>query len=88
MIGKRRPKKKIFPSVSLDNYQVNNQKRNVYFGPSIGMVESKVISRKKLGRKPIKGPIIIEEYEGTAVVPPDCTVKIDNYFNVIIEIKS
>jgi N-methylhydantoinase A len=52
------------------------------------MVESKVISRKKLGRKPIKGPIIIEEYEGTAVVPPDCTVKIDNYFNVIIEIKS
>ncbi len=88
MIGKRRPKKKILPSVSFDNYQGNNQKRNVYFGPSIGMVESKVISRKILGKNPIKGPIIIEEYEGTAVVPPDCTVKIDNYFNVIIEIKS
>jgi len=88
MIGKRRPKKQILPRESFDNYQHDNEKRDVYFGPSIGMVESKVISRKKLGRKPIKGPIIIEEYEGTAVVPPDCTVKIDNYFNVIIEIKS
>ena len=88
MIGKRRPKKQILPRESIDNYQHDNEKRDVYFGPSIGMVESKVISRKKLGKKPIKGPIIIEEYEGTAVVPPDCIVKMDRYFNVIIEIKS
>jgi len=88
MIGSRKNKTQIIPRASFDNYQHNEHKRNVYFGPSIGMVEAKVISRKKLGKIPIKGPIIIEEYEGTAVVPPDCTVKIDSYFNVIIEIKS
>ena len=88
MIGRRKNKSQILPRAIFDNYQHNEHKRNVYFGPSIGLVESKVISRKKLGRKPIKGPIIIEEYEGTAVVPPDCTVKIDSYLNVIIEIKT
>jgi N-methylhydantoinase A len=88
MIGRRKNKSQILPRAIFDNYQHIEHKRNVYFGPSIGLVESKVISRKKLGRKPIKGPIIIEEYEGTAVVPPDCTVKIDSYLNVIIEIKT
>jgi len=88
MIGRRKNKSQILPRAIFDNYQHNEHKRNVYFGPSIGLVESKVISRKKLGIKPIKGPIIIEEYEGTAVVPPDCTVKIDSYLNVIIEIKT
>ena len=29
---------------------------------------------------------IIEEYEGTAVVPPGCKVTMDKYFNVVIKI--
>ena len=88
MIGKRKNEKQIFPKASFYHGQHNELKRNVYFGPTIGLIESKIINRKKLGKKPIKGPIIIEEYEGTAVIPPDCTVKIDSYFNVIIEINS
>ena len=88
MIGKRKNENQILPKASFDHDQHNELKRNVYFGPSIGLIESKIINRKKLGKKPIKGPIIIEEYEGTAVIPPDCTVKMDSYFNVIIEINS
>jgi N-methylhydantoinase A len=30
--------------------------------------------------------MIIEEYEGTAVVPPDCTARLDPVGNVVIEL--
>jgi N-methylhydantoinase A len=30
--------------------------------------------------------MVIEEYEGTAVVPPDCSARQDNYGNIVIEL--
>ena len=30
--------------------------------------------------------MIIEEYEGTCVVPPDCTAHLDRLGNVVIEL--
>jgi N-methylhydantoinase A len=32
--------------------------------------------------------LIIEEYEGTAVVPPDCTARLDAAGNVLIDLQS
>ena len=62
-------------------------RRNVYFGPSAGPIETPVIGRGRLGSEPRSGPLIIEEYEGTCVVPPDCTAHLDGLGNVIIELQ-
>ena len=32
------------------------------------------------------GPLIIEEYEGTTVVPPDCAARLDERGNIVIEV--
>ncbi len=60
--------------------------RKVYFGPNIGLVKSRVVSRDGLEHNAIEGPLIIEDYEGTVVVPPDCKAYLDDIGNIIIEI--
>ena len=60
--------------------------RKVYFGPNIGILKSRVVSRDGLEHNAIEGPLIIEDYEGTVVVPPDCKAYLDDIGNIIIEI--
>lgn len=60
--------------------------RKAYFGPDLGLVTSRVVSRNGLANNAIEGPLIIEDYEGTVIVPPDCKAKLDNMGNIIIEI--
>ena len=61
-------------------------RRVVYFGPAAGLVDTPVIGRGRLASGPRPGPMIIEEYEGTCVVPPDCTAHLDRLGNVVIEL--
>ena len=61
-------------------------RRRVYFGPAAGLVETPVIGRGRLGLQARSGPLIIEEYEGTCVVPPDCTARLDGLGDVVIEL--
>ncbi|GGF47467.1 5-oxoprolinase [Azorhizobium oxalatiphilum] len=58
--------------------------RNVYFSARYGRVETPVVGRGALGAAPRQGPLIIEEYEGTTVVPPDCTAALDADGNIVI----
>jgi N-methylhydantoinase A len=60
--------------------------RPVYFGPQAGRREARVIARADLVPRPVGGPIIIEDYEGTAVVPPDCRAQRDGNDNIIISL--
>ena len=60
--------------------------RRVYFGPAAGLVDTPVIGRGRLGPEARTGPFVIEEYEGTCVVPPDCNARLDRLGNVIIEL--
>jgi N-methylhydantoinase A len=48
--------------------------RPVYFGPGSGWVTTKVIRRQDLTQKPQFGPLIVEEYDTTIIVPPDAQV--------------
>jgi len=32
------------------------------------------------------GPLIVEEYEGTTVVPPNCAARLDQAGNIVIEV--
>ncbi|GBQ30842.1 hydantoinase/oxoprolinase family protein [Gluconacetobacter azotocaptans] len=58
--------------------------RDVYFGPEFGRVATMVVGREALTAKPGPGPMIIEEYEGTTIVPPDCHVRVDDHANIVI----
>jgi N-methylhydantoinase A len=60
--------------------------RNAYFGPRHGLRETPVLRRQQLGFEPTPGPIIVEEYDATVVVPPDCSVARDQLGNIIIEV--
>jgi N-methylhydantoinase A len=48
--------------------------RPVYFGPATGWVTTKVIRRGDLTEKPQTGPLIVEEYDTTIIVPPGAAV--------------
>jgi N-methylhydantoinase A len=58
--------------------------RKVHFGAAHGTVETPVIGRAALGAAPRRGPLVIEEYEGTSVVPPDCAARLDAAGNIVI----
>ncbi len=56
--------------------------RSAYFGPRHGRIETPVLGRAALTDKPRSGPLIIEEYEGTTVVPPGAAASRDAIGNV------
>ena len=49
--------------------------RNVYFGPEYGRLETAVIDRSDVSEEDQNGPLIIEEYDSTTVVPPNCQIR-------------
>ena len=49
--------------------------REAYFGPAAGRVETPVIDRESVGTEWIDGPVIVEEYDSTTVVPPGCRIR-------------
>jgi len=60
--------------------------RAAYFGPQFGLLDTPVISRDALDATPRPGPFIIEEYEGTTVIPPRATARRDAFGNVVVAV--
>ena len=60
--------------------------RNAYFGPHTGTLQTDVIDRPTLSTTPTPGPLIIEEYDATTVVPPGCSARLDEFSNIIINV--
>ena len=65
--------------------EVRAYERDVYFGPHFGSLSTPVITRNNLDGTSQKGPLIIEEYDATCVIPPNCVVQLDDADNVIID---
>lgn len=61
--------------------------RRVYFGRDLGAHDTPVIGRAGLGPAPRPGPFVIEEYEGTTLVPPDGTACLDPDGNILITLE-
>lgn len=59
-------------------------RRQVYFGPEHGWLETPVIDRGSLGGTPRNGPLIVEEYESTSVVRPGWSVEVDGWSNIVM----
>lgn len=64
----------------------NETQRSVYFGPDWGRVDTPIIDRANLSESSRQGPLVIEEYEGTTIVPPDCAVCLDLKGNILITV--
>jgi N-methylhydantoinase A len=60
--------------------------RDAYFGPEHGLHRTPVIGRAALTTTPRLGPLIIDEYDATTVVPPNCTARLDEWGNIVIEV--
>ena len=60
--------------------------RQAYFGPAHGQLATPVIDRFALDEAPRQGPLIVEEAEGTTVVPPDCSARLDGAGSIVITV--
>ncbi len=59
--------------------------RQAFFGPKHGVMETPVLTRAHLAGKAWQGPVVIEEYDCTCVVPPGMTARLDGQGNISIE---
>ena len=58
--------------------------RQAYFGPTHGRLETPVIGRFDLDGAGRPGPVIVEEYDSTCVVPPGWHARIDDRANIVL----
>ncbi|MBN9487664.1 MAG: hydantoinase/oxoprolinase family protein [Alphaproteobacteria bacterium] len=66
----------------------NQTQRLAYFGPRLGRLATPVIDRFDLGKEPRSGPLLIEEYDATTLVPPGCVAELDALGNIIIRVEA
>ena len=61
--------------------------RRAYFGPEIGWVEAPIRGRAQLDGEWRAGPLLIEEFDSTTVVPPDGRARRIAWDTIEIELK-
>ena len=59
--------------------------RQAYFGRDIGWIDTPVLHRSDLA-KSMSGPLIIEEYDATCLVPPYAKASLDEFGNISIDL--
>src|SRR5215475_12929835 len=59
--------------------------RPAWFGAAHGWVETPILRRSDLARDRV-GPLIIEEYDATCVIPPGAGASLDRGGNIVIEL--
>ena len=58
--------------------------RRAYFGPVAGWLGAQLVDRSHLAGTAVRGPLIIEEYDATIVVPPDALASLDASGNIVL----
>ena len=62
--------------------------RQAYFGPQTGWLATPVVGRSALSATARPGPLIVEEYDATCLVPPNARAMLDTRGNIVIELRS
>lgn len=57
--------------------------RSAWF-PGQGWIGTKVVDRARLAVAPLPGPLIIQEYDATCLVPPETNAGLDDFGNIIL----
>ncbi|MEJ1961744.1 MAG: hydantoinase/oxoprolinase family protein [Gammaproteobacteria bacterium] len=60
--------------------------RRAYFGKTAGFIDTPVIDRAGLTGDWLDGPVIVEEYDSTCIVPPGARARLDDLANIEIEV--
>lgn len=63
---------------------VSQPERRAYFGNRHGWLQTPVITRSDLQAQPRTGPLIIEGYDATTVVPPEFVAAVDARGNIVM----
>ena len=66
--------------------QSGTRRRTVCFGAAVGRQETPVVGRAAVGESWIDGPVIVEEYDSTTVVPPGCRIRRIGWDTLTVEV--
>jgi N-methylhydantoinase A len=61
--------------------------RRIYFGPDEGWITTPILTRGDLAA-PRSGPAVIEEYDATCVVPPAARAWLDEWGNIVMDLRT
>jgi N-methylhydantoinase A len=61
--------------------------RGIHFARGAAVVDTEIVPRSALGVAPRRGPLVIEEFDSTTVVPPDASVHRDPMGNIILDLE-
>ena len=67
-------------------YSQERTSRDVYYGPDHGSLETAIVSRSDLTATRLDGPLVVEEYDVTTVVPPGSSARLDEWSNIVIDV--
>ena len=74
----------VTPMAAADGHERTS--RDVYFGPDHGSLETPIVSRSDLAAAGVDGPMVVEEYDVTTVVPPGSSARLDEWSNIVIDV--
>jgi len=72
--------------VETSGHDQASRRRKAYFGPAQGWVMTPIVRRGAVSNSPMRGPVIVEDYDSTTVVPPGFTVRRDAPGNLLIRV--
>ena len=61
--------------------------RAIHFARGGAAVDTEIVARSALSSSPRRGPLVIEEFDSTTVVPPDATVHRDAIGNIVLDLE-
>jgi N-methylhydantoinase A len=62
--------------------------RKAYWGKKHGYLNTPVLGLEQIGRKPTRGPLLVECYDTNIVIPPGCAAVMGEWGNVTINIEN
>jgi N-methylhydantoinase A len=78
-----------FGSIKVDAHALEGESgmRNVHFTRGQPARNTRLIPRGEVTATPMQGPLVIESYDTTIIVPPEASARADSIGNIIIEIQ-
>jgi N-methylhydantoinase A len=66
----------------------SSEVRNAYFGKAHGLLRTPILDRSDLSAQWRQGPLIVEEYDATCIIPPGARARLDSLGNIEINLQS
>ena len=73
-----------FRGVKVAARAVEPRRRSVHFARGAAALDTPVVPRESIGERATPGPLVVESYDSTVVVPPDASVLRDAFGNLVI----